>query len=74
MSEKSWVEKGLAQVAEFTPKAGFNVVAVDNYDAPGEAMYLVSHHTDKADAEKARAAHEKKSKDKSFVYPAKGAK
>ncbi len=74
MSEKTWIEKGLEQIAEFTPKTGFNVVAIDHYEAPGDAMYLVSHHKDKGEADKARAAHEKKTKDRSFVYGAKAAK
>ena len=68
MADKNWVEKATAQIAEMTPRTGFNVVAVDRMERPGEALYLVNHFTDEGKAEAARAAHEAKSGDKSYVY------
>lgn len=73
MGADTWVDKAKKQISELTPKAGFNVVAVDGYEKPGEALYLVGHFTDRSAAEKARAAHEKKTKDLTYVYGPKGA-
>lgn len=68
-----WIEKAQKQIAKLTPKTGFNVVAVDSYEKPGRALYLVDHFDDEKEAEKARAAHEKKSGDKAYVYAARAA-
>lgn len=74
MADKNWIQKAADQVAEFTPKEGYNVVAVDTMERPGEGLYLVDHANDPAAAERIRAAHERKSGNKSYVYPAKNAK
>jgi hypothetical protein len=66
----NWLEKALDAKEKMTPDTGFNVVAVDRMERPGEALYLVSHHSDAAAAEKARAAHEKTSGNKTYVYAA----
>jgi hypothetical protein len=66
---KSWIDAATAQVKELTPKTGFNVVAVDASEKPGDALYLVGHFDDAAAAEKARAAHQAKSKNIAYVYP-----
>lgn len=71
MASKNWIEKASAQIAEMTPKTGFNVVAVDRMERPGEALYLIDHFTDEGKAEAARAAHEAKSGDKTYVYSSK---
>lgn len=34
-----------------TPKAGFNVVGVDDFEMPGEQLYIVSHHDTRPEAE-----------------------
>jgi hypothetical protein len=70
MADKTWLDKAADQIAQFTPKTGYNVVAVDRMEKPGEALYLVEHYDDAVAAEKARAAHEKKSGNPSYVYGA----
>lgn len=62
------------QIKEFTPPTGFNVVAVDSYEKPGKALYLVGHFDDEDKAESARSAHEKKTRDISYIYSAKRVK
>jgi len=55
------VEKIMADKEEFTPPkgGGFNVVGVDTYDAPGEALFFVSNHPTREEAEAVRAKREK---------------
>lgn len=67
---KSWIQQAQEQIEKLTPKKGFNVVAVDSHESPGEALYLVDHCNDAKKAEKLRTAHEKKSGNKTYVYPA----
>lgn len=70
MAGKTWIDKASDQIAKFTPKSGYNVVAVDQSERPGEALYLVGHEEDKAAAERLRAAHQKKSGNTTYVYVA----
>jgi hypothetical protein len=72
MSE-SWIDEAFAQVDQLTPATGFNVVAVDSMELPGEGLYLVSHHATQEEAEAARAAHQAASGDKTYVYAARDA-
>jgi hypothetical protein len=66
----SWIDRAQAQVAELTPEVGFNVVAVDDYKMAGDedALYLVGHYTDEAEAKKVAAEHEKETGDTTHVY------
>jgi hypothetical protein len=56
-------------VENHTPVVGHNVVGVNSY-AHGDdpSLYLVSHHADLAEAEKARAENEKATGDVTHVY------
>lgn len=36
--------------AKFIPKTGYNVVGVDDFELPGEQLYLVRHFDDEAAA------------------------
>jgi len=54
----------------FIPATGFNVVGVDDFEPPGEQLYLISHHDDQAGAEAALEAFQARSKgDKAYIYP-----
>jgi hypothetical protein len=70
MADKSWVERSSEAIERFMPKAGegFNVVAVDAYEEPGDELYLVGNFESEAEAEEAAAAHTKRSGDKAYVY------
>lgn len=54
-------EKMLDAVNELTPKPGkgYNVVGVDEYEEPGEELYLVGNFPTEEAAEKKLAAKEK---------------
>lgn len=70
MADKSWLEKSAEAIARFMPKAGegFNVVAVDAYEEPGEGLYLVGNFDTEAEADEAAQAHTERSGDKAYVY------
>jgi hypothetical protein len=68
--DDSWIVKAGEQIKKFTPKSGFNVVAVDDQELPGEALYLVAHYDDQKEAAQAARAYQAKSGDKTYVYPA----
>lgn len=65
-----WMDRAQRQVDDMTPETGFNVVAVDDYKMAGDedALYMVGHYPDKAEAEKVAAEHEKETGDKTYVY------
>jgi hypothetical protein len=42
--------------AQLTPASGFNLVGCDTFSVPGEALFLVSHHTTELEANEARDA------------------
>ena len=52
-----------ADKKKFIPKSGFNVVGVDDFEMPGEQLYLVGHFTDKKAAEAALARFQKANPD-----------
>lgn len=53
----------------FTPKTGYNVVGVDDFERPGEQLYLISHHKDMAAAQAALEAFKARSKgDAAYIY------
>jgi hypothetical protein len=68
----SWVKMAAEQIEKFTPKpgGGFNVVAVDAYEMPGEALYLVGNYKTEEEANKMARDHARKSGDKAYVYAA----
>lgn len=68
MSDKNWLQAAAEQVKKFTPTKGYNVVAVDRLEKPGEALYLVGHTDDEKEAERMAAAHQKKTGDAAHVY------
>ena len=53
----------------FTPKTGFNLVGVDDFERPGEQLYLIDHFPDRDAAEKALAARKKvRPREKVYIY------
>lgn len=70
MADKSWVEKSSEAIERLMPKTGegFNVVAVDAYEEPGDELYLVGNFETEAEAKEAAEAHTKRSGDKAYVY------
>jgi hypothetical protein len=63
-----WFEDAQAEILRFTPKEGFNVVGVDSFERPGEALYLVGHYATRKEAAAAARAHEASSGDRAHVY------
>jgi hypothetical protein len=63
-----WFEDAQAEILRFTPKEGFNVVGVDSFEMPGEALYLVGHYATRKEALAAARAHEASSCDRAHVY------
>ncbi len=66
------VEKMLSAMERMTPKTGANVVGVDDFEDPGEELYLVKHCASVAEAEAYAKAYRKKHPDSDpvHVYPA----
>jgi len=53
------IDEMMKEVEKFTPKLGFNVCGIDEYDPPGEKLFLIKHFKTKKEAE----AHVKKLKE-----------
>lgn len=54
---------------KFIPKAGFNLVGVDEFERPGEQLYLIDHLTDRGAAVKALDAWKKAHpRAKAYIY------
>lgn len=53
------LDKRLAAKKALTPKKGFNVVAVDTFEEPGDELYLVSNHATEAEANEACSARKR---------------
>lgn len=59
----------LKQKKEMTPKTGFNLVGLDDYEAPGEQLFLISAHKTKPEAVRAQKRYSVKSPEtKTFIY------
>lgn len=63
----------LAQKKEMTPKKGFNLVGLDDFERPGEQLFLISHHDTEPEARAASRKYNKLNKDtKTFIYGSSG--
>lgn len=59
----------LADKKKFIPKAGFNLVGLDDYEKPGEQLFLVKNYKDRSEAESALKARAKANPGtKYFIY------
>jgi hypothetical protein len=63
-----WFEDAQAEILRFTPEEGFNVVGVDSFERPGEALYLVGRYATRREAAAAAREHEERSGDRAHVY------
>jgi hypothetical protein len=45
---------------KFLPKQGYNVVGVDDFEVPGEQLYLVGHFVTREEADEARKRFEER--------------
>ena len=61
----------LAQKKQMTPKEGFNLVGLDDYEEPGDQLFLIGHYDTNEEAVKAEKDHNRRNKDvRTFVYGA----
>lgn len=61
----------LAQKKAMTPKSGFNLVGLDDFERPGEQLFIISSHKTQAEAERAQKKHHAKNPDtQTFIYGA----
>ena len=62
-------EKMLAAKAEMIPKRGFNLVGGDEYEDPGEELYLIGHYQTRKKAEAAlKVRHRANPDEVVYVY------
>jgi hypothetical protein len=45
--------KRLAHKAQLIPETGYNLVGLDDFEPPGEELYLIAHFATRAEAERA---------------------
>ena len=65
------LDKRLEAKEQFTPETGANLVGLDDFEAPGEELYLVGNFPTKQAAEFERARRLKETpNEKLFVYEA----
>lgn len=57
------VKKALEAIEEMTPKTGFNLVGVDDFEEPGEELYLVGHFDTREAADAAKTDRLRKNPD-----------
>jgi len=63
------LDKRLAAKDEFTPDSGFNLVGMDDFEDPGDELYLVGNFPSKNAAELARDVRLKDDpNEKLFIY------
>ncbi len=61
------IDKMTANKKKFIPKEGFNVVGVDDYEDPGEQLFLIAHYKTE-DVAKARLDRFKKNNPDTPAY------
>ena len=67
------INKMREDMKRHTPKTGFNVVAVDDFEPAGEQIYLVAHRDTREEAEQALKDFQAKNKtDKAYIYGPQG--
>lgn len=54
--------------AKFVPRKGYNVVGVDDFEAPGEQLYLIGNFDNEVEAEVVRAENEAATGDATYIY------
>lgn len=51
-----------------TPKTGYNVVGVDDFEPPGDQLYIIGHYESREEAEAALARWKESHEDPAYVY------
>jgi len=63
------LKKRIEAMKEMTPTKGFNLVGVDDYEEPGDELFLVGNYATREAAELERSVREKASPDvKFYIY------
>ena len=58
-----------AQARELTPKTGYNLVGLDDYEDPGEQLFLIGRYRTAKEALEAQKDHKQRNKDiRTFIY------
>ena len=74
MAEATDLDLRMAAIAQMTPAEGFNVVGMDDYEDPGEELYLVAHVGTMQEAQALVDQRKKQSPDEVlYIYGQKGA-
>ena len=70
MPSESVIDKMLAAKRAMIPRKGYNLVGLDDYEKPGEELYLIAHFATRRAAEKEKAARERENPDgdRMFIY------
>jgi hypothetical protein len=59
----------LAQKKALTPKKGFNLVGLDDFEEPGSQLFIISTHKTEPEAKAAEKKYNARNKDvKTYVY------
>lgn len=57
------------QMDALTPKEGYNLVGLDDYEEPGDQLFLIGHYKTHARALAAQSDHNRRNKDvKTYIY------
>ena len=64
----------LAQKKAMTPKKGFNLVGLDDFEEPGSQLFVISTHKTEPEAKAAEKKYNAHNKDvRTYIYGPKGA-
>ena len=55
----------LDEIEEYTPETGFNLCGIDNFEAPGEMLYLIAHFDTMGEAQ---AKQKEIGREKTAIY------
>lgn len=63
----------LAQKKAMTPKKGFNLVGLDDFEEPGAQLFIISTHKTEPEAKAAEKRYNARNKDvKTYIYGPEG--
>lgn len=63
------IDAMLKQKKAMTPKSGFNLVGLDDFELPGEQLFLIGQYKTEGEANAAKKKHDARNKDvKTFIY------
>jgi hypothetical protein len=63
------LKKMMEEKRKLVPKSGYNLVGVDDFEMPGERLYLIGHYTTEEAANDALAAFQKRNpNEQAYIY------